>query len=130
MQIKREVKILTLFLSMVYAVCADAQSQPQANGSGYEAGTGAGSVSATRTMTNTVSSTTNMMSTEERSAKDATTDPSAMQQTAPGDITTVNPMDPVNDSRRTTDSQMLDLRRKGKAAVPAVSGAIETKPIY
>lgn len=107
MHINREVKILTLFLSMVYAVWADAQSKPVANGSGYGM-TGAGTVSATR----------------------STMDPSSMQLTAPSDISTVNPMDPVHDSRKATDSQMLDLRRKGKAAVPPVSGIIETDPIY
>lgn len=79
-RLKREIKILTLFLTIAYGVWAEAQMM--------------GAVSATE---------------------------------VPRDVTTVNPMDPINDSRRAADSQMLDIRRR-KAAGP-VSGTIEPREI-
>lgn len=54
----------------------------------------------------------------------------AMQQTAPGQATTVHPMDRINDSRRTADSDMLTLPRRKRANAPRMtaSGTIETMP--
>lgn len=50
-----------------------------------------------------------------------------MQQTAPSEITTVNPMDPIGDSRRVTDSEMLDIRRRRAKAPPPVSATVEPR---
>ncbi|MES2801328.1 MAG: hypothetical protein V4654_02450 [Bdellovibrionota bacterium] len=128
-QLNREIKILTLFLTMAYGVWAEAQSQPQANG--YGLGTGAGSVSATQTTTNSTKSTTNTTPSTTNSVpiapgqnSNAGGGPSSVEQTEPGQVTTVNPMDPVNDSRKANDSQMLDIRRK-RAMAPPVSATAE-----
>ena len=60
----------------------------------------------------------------------ATTTNRSMQQTAPGQVTTVNPMDPINDSRRANDSDMLTLPRRNRANAPRMpaSGTIEAMP--
>lgn len=99
-RLKREIKMLTLFLTIAYGVFAEAQSQPQANGVGTNAG--AGVVSPTQTTTNTT--------------------PAVPGQTAPSEITTVNPMDPMNDSRSTTESDMSEARRRAMA--PPASGTV------
>lgn len=103
-QLRREIKILTLFLAMTYGIFAKTQAQPQANGT----------VSPTQTTTNTLPAVP---------GQDPSITNSTMQQTAPSDITTVNPMDPTNDSRRATDSEMLDGRRR-RAMSPTASGTV------
>lgn len=99
-QLRRKIKILTLFLTITYGVFSAAQSQPQANGVGTN--TGAGVVSPTQTTTNTT--------------------PAVQGQTAPSEITTVDPMDPATDSRRATESDMSDTRRRAMA--PPASGTV------
>ncbi len=99
-QLRRKIKILTLFLTISYGAFSGAQSQPQANGVGTNAG--AGVVSPTQTTTNTA--------------------PAVPGQTAPSEITTVNPMDPATDSRRGTESDMSEARRRAMA--PPASGTV------
>ena len=72
--------------------------------------------------------TTNTMPADQRDGRVGNN--RSMQQTAPGDITTVNPMDPINDSRRANDSDMLTLPRRNRANAPRmpVSGTIEVMP--
>ena len=90
MKFKREIRILTLFLTVAYGVLAEGQAQSSQQ-----------------------------------------PPESTLQQTAPSEVTTVNPMDPVNDSRRMNDSQMLILQRKNKAMAPApASGTTESYPRY
>lgn len=107
MQLKREIKILTLFLAMAYGAFTEAQR----------------SVSATQTTTNT------MPANPDRADMITGT---MLELTAPSEVTTVNPMDPINDSRRTTDSPMLNIRRKRATAPPAsaTTWPAEVAPTY
>lgn len=106
---KREIKILGLFLTTAYSAWVLAQAQPVANGSSLgSTAAGTESVSATRT------TTTN-------------TPPS---ETAPSEITTMDPMDPSRDSRAGSDATRENRRAMGTAASGTVTPGTNTNPSY
>lgn len=95
MQFKCRAKIFLSLLTMTYTALVFAQAQPRANGAALGSTTGPGVVSATRTTTNT-----------------------APDETAPTDVTNMDPMDPARDSRAGSDATMGD-RRDRRARGPA-----------
>ena len=110
MQFKPTAKIFLSLLVTTYSAWVFAQAQPRANGAALGSTTGAGVVSATRTTTN------------------ATAD-----ETAPSDVTNMDPMDPSRDSRMGSDATMgdrRDRRARGPASAPVAPETVtpETVP--
>ena len=109
MQLKRNLKIFGMGLTIVCSSIVFAQSQPQPNGSSLGSTTtdGANSVSATRTTTNsTTTGTTGGM--DSAPAVGTGTNPSQN----PSDMTTMEPMDPSRDSRTGSDATMGNTRNR------------------
>lgn len=102
MQLKRNIKFFVALLTSTYGVWVLAQAQPQANGAALGSIATPGSVSATRT--------------------------TGVEETAPSEVTTMDPMDPSRDSKMGSDATMGD-RRERRARGPA-SGTVapETAP--
>ncbi len=126
MQLKRELKILGMFLTTAYSAFVFAQAQPVPNGSalGSTTGTGVDSVSATRTTTNTTpTATTGGMGTRSSTG-------SAVDETAPNEITTMDPMDPSRDSRMGSDATTGDRRAMGTTASGTVTPNTPANPRY
>lgn len=105
MQFKREIKILAVLLTSAYTALVLAQAQPQQNG--YGLGSGAGSVSATRTTTNSTGTATS-------------------DETAPSEITTMDPMDPARDLKAGSDATTGN--RRDRRAMGVASGTAVPEP--
>lgn len=113
MQFKREIKILGVFLTMAYSALLEAQPQPRANGASLGANQPTETVSATKTTTNT------------QPAEATTTRGTAADETAPSEITTMDPMDPARDSKSGSDATM---GRDQQRARGDVSGTVMPEP--
>lgn len=117
MQLKRNIKFFVVLFASTYSAWVLAQAQPQPNGAALGSTTAPGAVSATRTTTNTTPTATTGGA------------PAGVEETAPSEVTTMDPMDPASDSRMGSDATMGD-RRDRRARGPA-SGTVapETTPL-
>ena len=108
MQFKSKIKIVLSLITTTYSALVFAQAQPRANGAAL--GSTTDTVSATRTTTNTAPTTTQSPV------------PGGIEETAPSEVTTMDPMDPARDSRAGSDATMGDARSR-RARGP-VSGTV------
>ncbi len=110
MQLKRNIKFFVVLVASTYSAWVLAQAQPQPNGAALGSTTPPGSVSATRTTTNTTPT--------------ATTGGGAagVDETAPSEVTTMDPMDPNRDARAESEAAANNPRSR-RARGPA-SGTV------
>ena len=110
MQLKRNIKFFVVLVASTYSAWVLAQAQPQPNGAALGSTTPPGSVSATRTTTNTTPTATTGGGAE------------GVDETAPSEVTTMDPMDPNRDARAESEAAANNPRSR-RARGPA-SGTV------
>lgn len=114
MQLKCNIKFFVVLVASTYSAWVLAQAQPQANGAALGSTTAPGGVSATRTTTNTTPTAT------------IGGGSAGVEETAPSEVTNMEPMDPARDSRAGSDATQGDRRAR---ATETVSGTVTPRTV-
>lgn len=127
MQIRKELRLLTLFLAIAYGAVVEAQLSGSPSGQSPTRSPSGQVPQAVGTATNTTPTTTNSLPVDARNPVSGNNP--TFDQT--GQVTTVNPMDPVTDSQSINDSQPLIIQRQNRTMAPnTASGTFQTYPTF